>query len=263
MLHEVFTYLTTPCPAYVRRLRYLYEIIAMRARHQRNRAAWWPHLENTRAFLLATAERCETRDSVAVYGAGLLLDVPLAELASRFGQVYLLDIVFLREARRQARRYGNVTLVQHDATNVAEALCLGIRQGVRDLPEPDPAPPECARRADLVVSLNLLSQLWVMPRAYARRHREDFDEAQIDAWCGRIVATHYALLQSLEHRVCLVADHTCVERDTSGRIVHKGSTVHDLQLPAPDAEWTWNLAPIREGDGALSTELLVGAWHLR
>lgn len=263
MLHEIFTYLTTPCPAYVRRLRYLYEIIAMRARHQRNRAAWRPHLANTRAFVLAAAERCGNRDSVAVYGAGLLLDVPLAELASRFGQVYLLDIVFLREARRQAQRYGNVTLVQHDATNVAEALCLGSRQGVRDLPEPDPALPECARRADLVVSLNLLSQLWVLPRAHARSHLEDLDEARLDAWCGRIVAAHYARLQSLEHRVCLVADHTCVERDAAGMVVHKGSTVHDLQLPAPDAEWTWNLAPIGEGDRERSTELLVGAWHLR
>lgn len=263
MLHEIFTYLTTPCPAYVRRLRYLYEIIALRGRHHRNRTAWRPHFENTRAFVLDAAARCGNTGSVAVYGAGLLLDVPLAELASRFRQVYLLDIVFLREARRQARRYGNVTLVQHDATNVAETLCRSARQGFADLPEPAPAPPECVRRADLVVSLNLLSQLWVMPRAHALRHLNDLDEEQLDAWCGRIVAAHQAMLQSLDHSVCLIADHTCVERDVTGRIKHTSSTVCDLPLPEPDAAWTWNLAPIGEGDRALSTELLVGAWRLR
>ncbi|MBK8164772.1 MAG: class I SAM-dependent methyltransferase [bacterium] len=263
MLHEIFTYLTTPCPAYVRRMRYLYEIIAMRARYQRNRAAWQPHLENTRAFILAAAEQCEARDSVAVYGAGLLLDVPLAELASRFREVYLLDIVFLREARRKARRHGNVSLVQHDATNVAEALCRGIRQGVRDLPEPDPTPPECVRRADLVVSLNLMSQLWVLPRAYVRRHREDLEDAQLDAWCGRIVAAHHALLRSLDHHVCLVADRAYVKRDGSRRIVDTGSTIYDLRLPEPDAGWAWDLAPPGEDDRAMSTELIVGAWRHR
>ncbi len=263
MLHEIFTYLTTPCPAYVRRMRYLYESIALRGRHRRNRTAWRPHLENTRAFVLAAADRCGSTGSVAVYGAGLLLDVPLAELASRFRQVYLLDIVFLREVRRQARRYGNVTLVEHDATNVAEALCRGIRQGVTDLPEPVPSPPECVRRADLVVSLNLLSQLWVMPRTHALRHLDELDEEQVDVWCSRIVAAHHAMLQSLDHRVCLVADHTCVKRDVTGRIVHTGSTIHDLPLPEPDADWTWNLAPIGEGDRALATELLVGGWSLR
>ena len=145
MLHEILTYLTTPCPAHVRRLRYLYEIIGMRSRHQRNRAAWQPHLERSRAFVLEAAGRCTDRGAVAVYGAGLLLDVPLAELAARFRRVYLVDIVFLREARRKARRFGNVTLVEHDATNVAAALDRAVRAGRDELPEPGAAPPACVR----------------------------------------------------------------------------------------------------------------------
>ena len=263
MLHEILTYVTTPCPAYVRRMRYLFDIIALRGRYQRNRAAWRPHLENTRAFLLAAADRCERRDAVAVYGAGLLLDVPLAELAARFKEVYLLDIVFLREVRRKARRYGNVTLVQHDTTNVAEALCHGIGQGSRELPEPSPAPPECVRRADLVISLNLLSQLALMPRHYADTKIDDLDEQQLDAWCGRIVDAHLELLRSLDHHVCMVVDHTYEKRDKSGAIVHTGTTVYDRDLPEPDATWNWNLAPLGENDRTLSTGLVVGAWHLR
>lgn len=262
MLHELFTYLTTPCPAHARRLRYLYEVIAMRARHRRNRAAWQPHLENTRAFILAAADRCGPGGSVAVYGAGLLLDVPLAELAARFREVHLLDIVFLRETRRKVRRFGNVTLVEHDATNIAEALCRDGRLRPGNLPEPSPSPPECVRRADLVVSLNILSQLAVMPRAHVAGHRDDLDDEQIDAWCGRIVATHLALLRSLDHHVCLVADHAYEKTDRSGEVVDAGSTVYDLPLPEPDASWTWDLAPLGEGDRALATSLAVGAWHL-
>lgn len=243
-------------------MRYLHEAIATRARYHRNRTAWQPHLDNTRAFVLAAAERCADKDSVAVYGAGLLHDVPLGELASRFRQVYLLDLVFLRETRGMARRLGNVTLVEHDATNVAEALDRRIRQGIAGLPESTPAPPECVRQADLVVSLNLLSQLWVMPRDYALRNATNLDEEQLDAWCSRIVAAHLALLRSLDHRVCLVADHTRVTRDRSGAVIDTGSTVCGLSLPEPDAAWTWNLAPRGESDRFASTELVVGAWNL-
>lgn len=263
MLHEALTWLTTPCPRHVRDMRYLFEIIAMRGRHRRNRAAWRPHLDASRAFVLAAADRCPRRDAVAVYGAGLLLDVPLAELASRFRHVYLVDIVFLREARRKARRHANVTLVEHDATNVAEALHRSARQGGARLPEPAPAPPECVRRADLVVSLNILSQLWVMPRAFALRHLDACDEAQVDAWCRRLVAAHHALLSSLEGRVCLVADHAFETRDGAGAVIESGSTVYDLDLPAPDTTWTWRLVPPGEGARRMSTELAVGAWHLR
>ncbi len=263
MLAELLIYLTTPCPAHVRRLRYLYEIIAMRGRYHRHREAWRSHLENTRAFVLDAAERCERRDAVAVIGAGLLLDVPLAELSARFRQVYLLDIVWLREARRQARRHGNVTLVEHDATGVAEALDRHVRQRRGDLPEPYGALPGCARGADLVISLNLLSQLWVMPRVHAARNLDDLDDAQLDAWCGRIVAAHLASLRSLESRVCLVTDHAYVKRDEAGAVVDTGSTVHGLALPAPDADWIWQLAPAGESDRRVSTSLNVGAWHLR
>lgn len=263
MLHEVFTYLTTPCPGHVRRLRYLYEVIAMRSRHRRHRAAWRPHLENSRAFVLAAAQRCEGRDSVAVYGAGLLLDVPLAELAVRFRRVHLLDIVFLDQARRQARRHGNVTLVEHDATNLVEALDRAVRGGDGRLPEPSPAPPECVRDADLVVSLNLLSQLWGLPRAYAAANLDDLEDEQLDAWCGRIVAAHLALLRSLACPVCLVADHAYAKRDRTGAVVETGSTVHGLPLPEPEAAWTWDLAPVGESDRAVSTELSVGGWSLR
>ncbi len=263
MLHELFTYLTTPCPAHVRRLRYLYEIIAMRARHRRHRAAWAPHLESTRAFLLAAADRCEGRGAVAIYGAGLLLDVPLAELAARFGHVYLLDIVFLREVRRHAGRHPNVTLVEHDATNLTQTLaCGGACRGAA-LPEPLPEAPACVRDADLVVSLNILSQLAVLPRARVLRERPDVDDDQLDAWCSRIAGAHLALLRSLGSRICLVADHAYAKRDRAGAIVESGSTIHDLPLPPPDTAWTWQLAPFGEGDRSLSTELEVGAWHLR
>ncbi len=262
MLSGLFTYLTVRCPQYIRNMDYFSETVAMRRRYRRNRAAWLPHLERSRRFVLAAAERCADRNKVVILGAGLLLDVPLAELSAMFREVVLLDIVLLPEVGKMIKKYANVNFIRNDVTNMAETLYNNIQQGARELPM---AVPECSspvENAGLVVSLNILSQLWVVPRAYVLRKLPP-DEEQLDDWCRQIVESHYAFLSSLACAVCLVADHEFVKRDREGRIVSRGTTVAGLPLPRPQESWIWNIAPMG-GDGqTISKELNVGAWHLR
>ncbi len=263
MFSELLTHLTTTCPQYVRHMDYLSEAIAMRQRHRRNRAAWSPHLERSRRFVLDAAERCRDRTKVVILGAGLLLDVPLAELSTMFREVVLLDIVLLPEIRRVIKEYGNATFIQNDLTNLAEKLYNNIHQGVRVLPEAAPGILPVVEGAALVVSLNILSQLWVMPRVYALRKLPRIDEEKLDDWCRRIVESHYVFLQSLDCQVCLVADHAFVKRDRGGGIVSSGTTIAGLSLPEPQASWMWNIVPLGEDGQFASKELKVGAWHLR
>jgi hypothetical protein len=262
MLSELYAYLTTPCPQYVRHMAYLDEAIAMRSRYRRNREAWRPHLERTRRFILSVAEKCRKRNKAVVLGAGLLLDVPLEELSSLFQEVVLVDIVFLPEVRNVIKHCRNVKLLQHDVTNMAKQLHENIRSGLRELPEAVPAAPEIDEKAGLVVSLNLLSQLWVVPRSYALMKLSGLKEEHVDDWCRRTVESHYAFLRSLPCSVCLVADHEFVKRDKQGDIISRGSTVSGLVLSEPDISWTWNIVPMGENRQYLSKELNVGAWHL-
>ena len=261
MLSELFTYITTHCQQYVRHMDYLYEAIAMRGRYRRNRSAWQPHLDHTRRFVLSAVDACKSRNKVVVLGAGLLLDVPLDELSSMFREVILADIVFLPEVGRSVKRYSNVKLVQHDVTNTAEKLHANILQSISDLPESRPNVPAIDQDTNLVISLNILSQLWVMPRAYTLKMLPRIDEELIDDWCKQLVEQHYAWLRSLPCAVGLVADHEFVKRDQQGRVVSRGSTIFSLVLPEPDEAWTWNIAPIREERRYFSKELIVGAWH--
>jgi len=263
MFYELLAHLTTPCPQYVRHMDYLSEAIAMRGRYRRNRTAWQPHLDRTRQVVLSAAERTRNRGKVVVLGAGLLLDVPIGELSTMFREVVLLDIVFLPEARRSVKRYGNVTLVRQDVTNAAQKLYENVQQGSHELPGAAPLVPEIDGNTGLVVSLNILSQLWVVPRAYALRNMGGFDEDCVDEWCSRIVASHYAFLRSMSCDTCLVADHEFVKRDREGRLVSKSSTLFGLALPAPDVSWTWNIMPLGKGRRYLSKELNVGAWQVQ
>lgn len=262
MLSELFSSLITSCPAYVRNMEYLAETMAMQRRSRRYRCAWQPHLDRSRAFILSAAEQCRQRDTVVVLGAGLLLDVPVAELSGLFREVILVDIVFLPQVRRQLRPYSNVKLLQHDVTGLAERLYDGVHRGMPDLPRSLPLMPETVKNAGLVVSLNLLSQLWVIPRAYALRRLPGIDSERIDDWCGQIVHAHYDFLNALAGAVCLIADREFVKRDQDGNIISRGSTIAGFNLPEPDISWTWNIAPRDEGSN-LSRELFVGAWHLR
>jgi hypothetical protein len=263
MLYELYTYVTTPCPQYVRHMDYLYEAIAMKSRYQRNRTAWQPHLEQTRRTILAAAKGSRNRTRVVILGSGPLLDVPLEELSSLFNEVVLLDIVFLPEVCKRVKPYDNVKLVQHDVTNMAQRLYENVRSGQIELPNAAPAVPHIDKNTGLVVSLNILSQLWVMPRTYALKKLHNVEEEAIDDWCRQITDSHYAFLQSLPCPVCLIADHEFVKRDREGRIVSQGSTIAGIALPEPEASWTWNIAPLGENDRFLSKELKVGVWQMR
>jgi uncharacterized UPF0146 family protein len=235
----------------------------MRERYQRSRASWKPHLEHSRRFVVSVAERCRNRSKAVILGAGLLLDVPLEELSSLFREVVLIDIVFLPEARRSVRKFDNVKLIRHDVTNMAQKLYENIHHGHSELPESIPTVPEIDDNTGLVVSLNILSQLWVVPRMYALWKLPGLDEELVEDWCRQIVESHYAYLRSKPCSVCFIADHEAVKYDREGRIASRESTVFDMELPRVDASWTWDIVPMGYGRQFLSKELNVGAWHLR
>ena len=263
MLLDLYTSLTTPCSPFIRRMGYLNEAIEMRSRARRHQAAWQHHLDETRNFVLSVAETCRDRNRAVILGSGLLLDVPLAKLSSMFLQVVLMDVVCLPEVRKHIGRYNNVRFNEYDVTGIADALFQSEEKGISGLPEPRQGLSTQIRDSSLVVSLNILSQLWVVPRAYVARRMRGLDEYAVDEWCGRIVTSHYAALTSLSCDVCLIADYGFVKRDRNGDVISKGSTVYGLELSVPAASWTWNIAPIDEDSRAYSKELIVGAWHIR
>jgi hypothetical protein len=261
MFSELFTSITTRCPQYVRHMDYLNEIIAMKGRSKRNREAWQPHLDHSRGFVLSAVEKCRNRAKVVILGAGLLLDVPLKELSSMFREVVLLDIAVLPEVRRSAKQYANVRFLQCDVTNVAKKLHENIQRGLNELPQAAPLAPAIDETTGLVVSLNILSQLWVIPRAYALRKLPGLDEERVASWCRQIVESQLTYLRTLPCPVALIADHEFVKRDKQGNIVSQGSTLFDLALPEPDTSWTWNIVPVGQDQQYLSKELAVGAWY--
>lgn len=250
MLAEAFAWLTTPASGTARRMGHLAESVAIAARHRRCRTAWAPHLAASRQALLASAQAAPGRGVALVLGSGHLFDVPLAELARLFDQVWLVDIVQPWSARLAARRHANVRLIEADVT-----ACLD---------RPRPAPPVPALFLDRpevawVASVNLLSQLARLPRRWLRARQPEWTEAEAADFGETLMAKHLAWLGRFHAPACLLADLQHTVLDAAGAVVETRDFRPLLAGWEVDAQWRWDLAPPGELAAGRSAYNVVAA----
>jgi hypothetical protein len=242
---ELLEHCFTPCSWTARSLGFLTSSIQVRARYQRCRAAWQPHLERTRAALLAAAKLAPGRRKALLFGAGLLHDIPLRELSDRFEEVVLADIVHALPSRLAARRFPNVRLLTLDVTGVMGEL-------PRLRASPDAQLPASAPRAfledgrlDFVASVNLLSQLGWIPGNVLGGLRP---EEELAGFQRGLILAHLEYLRRLPGHTALVTDvgwrarpHTAL-----GGAQREWEVLQGVALPEPDCAWDWEIAPSPE-----------------
>lgn len=246
MLREWLTHRMTPAPEPLKRLGYLKEQIAIAARHRRLHPAWKTHLERSRRFVLWSAANCPGQNKVVILGSGGLLDVPLCDLADDFAEVVLIDIFHPPAVQAWAAQYPNVYLVETDLTGLVDGLAQG------EMPAEPPLPDIPEADADLVVSLNLLSQLPLIPARHV-------PEKQAKAFATEIQRQHLRALQALPGRVCLITE-TVREFVEDGEVDETEPALADIKLPEPDERWIWNLAPAPEIERGRDLRLRVAAY---
>lgn len=251
------------CPPWARQLGLAKEHLDIAKRHGRVPAAWAPHLAESRRAVLAAADRCPARRRALVVGAGDCLDVPVTELAERFEEVVLADIVVGRAAKQlAAQSAGRVRCVNWDASGALAALAA-VRQTVAptDVPEifarADPGPPP-GGEADLLVSANCLSQLGLVPGHSLPAYAQD---QGLPERCARAAARrHLAWLAARPGVRVLLADVARLDVAADGRSL-KRETLHErFGLPKPERLWRWDLAPIPEWSPDFHRVHEVGVW---
>lgn len=260
MLAEWIKSLRVPAPDHVKRMGYVRELVAIEARQRRCSEAWAPHQAETRAIVEEAVALCPGRERAVVLGSGLLLDIPLARLVERFAEVVLVDIAHLPSTRAAVAPFETVTLLEADLSGVArpvDVLVAAERQGYGPLPlpEPHPSPPVPPETVDLVVSVNLLTQLPATPVAWIERRlgaRHGFDEARLADYREAILRAHLELLREFGGVTCLVTEVESLYRDRGGALLEREPLLPDGLLPVvPEAarrDWEWALAPPGEID---------------
>lgn len=241
MLTEWLTYLIADCSPLARKLGYLRESIGIRSRYRRCKAAWQPHLENSRSALLESLNACSSFRTALVFGSGPLLDIPLRKLASRFENVLLVDLVHLPEAQRAARRHANVRCISHDITGFLEQLET-LSPNNLDLP-----PPTCFLdnpTVDWVASVNLLSQLPLLPLDVLRKRFPEVDETTLEEWSIRLMRQHLDYLAAFSAPVCLLADMEQTAYGQNGKVIEHADFAARLGFGHKTLkQWRWDIAP--------------------
>ena len=249
MLIEALRHAFIRCPAYLKDLGVLYDLIALQARARRLRRAWSSHIQNTHKAIIDLAISPQedllsrAQRTCAVLGSGLLLEIPIDELCARYEKVFCVDLFHMPEVRRLCASLENVELIEADLTGCFAHLPEIARDRGADLPVPCPQIPS----ADVVISVNVLSQLSFRLLRWA---------SQFDSWrTDRLASWEYALQAA--HVSALVQHPDAILITDNQRIVRDPRTGQDqvcIDLLAEGVlppsvfwrTWEWSFAPAPE-----------------
>jgi hypothetical protein len=238
MLGEILEYAFTPVSRLARTQGFLRGSIQIRSRYGRCRNAWAPHLARTRRMILEAASLCQSRGRVLILGGGLIHDVPVAELCAGFGEVLLVDLAHPISSRFQTCRYRNLRRLEADVSGVMAGL---DRTGFPDVPTPDLC---CGTPdVDLVVSVNLLSQLCWAPARILEPHP---DPDRVRTFLAGVVRAHLDALKNLPCAAALVTDHAWRRREVRTGKTTRWEVLQGIRLPAGGGRWDWEIAPAPE-----------------
>lgn len=260
MLAELVVWAGVAASPPARKLGYARAAVSLWSRRRRCAALWQEHEARSRAFILDVAQSSRRFDTLWLFGAGTLADLPLTELSGLFRKVVVFDITSLATARRRIGQFDNIELRLADLTGLVEPLTEWRAQMPLPLPsgdglaELDPVPPDC------VVSVNLLSQLPLLPMEYVKR--QGAGRRATEAFGRAILRAHLAGLEALPCTVGLLADASRIWRSRAGEAVMQESAVLDVTLPPAERQWLWPLAPRGEIDPETSLEIRVQASRL-
>lgn len=249
MIVETVQHFLTPAPKHIKEMGYVKEAIAIDARHKRCADDWKPHLTKCKSLILAQVDKLASNSNIMILGSGALHDVPVEALISSGHTVTCVDIIHLPRVLKANK---GLTFISRDVTGTIEPLYNSIGHDGRFLRDPEW---ELLEKPDLIVSLNLLSQLAMKMVEYAETHGEELGIQFAD----NILKEHVNWIRKQNTNSLLISD---ISRDYchDGALLETVAALPDLGLGDPEQTWTWNIAPTGEADAEISISHNIGAW---
>lgn len=254
MIVEAIQHFLIPAPNHVKAIGYLRETIAIEARYKRCIKHWAPHLEKCKGQIITATDKLAPLSTIMILGSGSFLDIPISILLEKNFKLICVDIIHLP---RLKKRYPEITFITKDVTGMAKPLYTAVKEGKCFIKDPEWALKE---KPDLIVSLNLLSQLPIKLLAYAEKNRFELDENFQD----RLILSHINWLKKQETKTLLVSDikREYYQNDSLMESVPSLPPFKQLGLNSPSDKWLWEIAPTGEADKEISIKHTVGAWIL-
>lgn len=260
MIIEFLKYLFNPVPIYIRKFGYLKESIAIEARYNRNKSAWTNHLEQTKNFIITSSDSLPQRRKAVVIGSGSLYDLPIEYLSKNFNEVICVDIIHLRSSKNILKKFKNFSLIEKDILGVSERLYNNYLSGSNKLPTARHEFSFLEKDVDMVISLNLLSQLPLMPKAFIE---ENFEVAEngLNDYCRNLIKAHLEFLKRLSCKSVLITETSREFISKSNKLIKSENTLFGIEIDNPANKWNWEVAPIGEYSNKYSIKNKISAYH--
>ena len=142
--------------------------------------------------------------------------------------------------RKVIRSFDNVELVTMDITGFSELLYKHVSERFH-LSWPERANVDVTS-SDLVISSNVLSQLWVVPMEFAEKNNIELDREML----AKLLKDHFIVLQESGGRICLITEvehRLCKD----GKLIEKSDPLLGISIPQVLKKysmcWDWDFAP--------------------
>lgn len=210
-------------------------------RHVAHKSGWDEHLENCRRYILKTIDKYRPH-KVTVLGSGWLLELPLVEMLEMVDGVTLVDIVHPPDVVMQVKDLKGVSLVERDLSGGLVEEVWRWRRSMPFFKRPVSLAglhiPDCVQEdMGLVISLNLLTQIDVLPVRFLRRTTR-ISRQELNDFRRKVQEKHIEYLS--QHTSVLITDCEEITTDKHGQSSSEKTLVADIQECIDRDEWTWN-----------------------
>ena len=216
-------------------------------RHLNQDGGWDNHLERCRSFIIKAMDFYKP-EKITVLGSCWLLELPIAEMIEKTGEICLVDIVHPPDVISQTGSFKNVELSEQDVTGglieeiwqkTGKYSIFNKLQSLENIiipeykPDGDPG---------MVISLNILTQLESLLIDFLRR-RSKISEEEYDHFRTEIQKKHIDFLK--KYNSVLITDFAEIFTDNSGNVTEKLTLVTDLPEGKFKEEWDWHFDLVR------------------
>lgn len=221
------------------RMNYASEQTYIAQRMLQEQGGWQSHLKNSKKFIEEFISEHPSK-SINILGSGWLLDVPMDSIIEQFDNVVLTDIYHPKQIVNRYSKYPNVEFKTADLTYGAVDLTYAVNKRNFNLEEyltKIKAINRVNYDADIVVSVNLLSQLSIFITDYLT-NKVILNNNQIIEIASAIQLNH---LKSLpQNRSIVITDYEEEFVDEDNKFIGSKPTIFiDIPKNIDTKEWTW------------------------
>lgn len=258
MLHEIYLYLTENAQKDAKIFGHLKESIALYKKAQRHSSSWKAHQLQSQAAILKTASQIKNKKKLLIFGAGMLEEIPIRQLAEEWEKIILVDIVYLSKILKKYQSYSNLEFVYWDITECIQFFNSPIKKKINDIPLPQKFL-KAEDDFDLIISCNLISQL---PIPFQKKLASHYTEKEIEQISFQICQNHFNYLHQFKKTVLLITDiETHIFRSSIEKDIE--TPYFRFKLPRPFMTWNWEIAPKGEINSKTALQMKVVAIILK